>query len=183
MNSRLSIFLLLVLTPSLVLLNSCEQIEALTSDDEVEEPAEEPEEPEEDVAEEPDPDLPEWYDPVNPVYVDGDTVYVMTSAVAADSSGARSAAMRSMEEQTKAAWSLLLDERFSRDDHGETASASDQGGDRYISALLFDHDSEIGDLSPSETIWYYAEGETVRCYIRHKYMKDDMSGVLEDIPD
>lgn len=178
MNSHISLFLLLVLIPSMVLLNSCEQIEALTSDDEVEEPAEEPEE----VAEEPHPDLPEWYDPVNPVYVDGDTVYVMTSAVAADSSGARYSAMRSMEEQTKAAWSLMLDQRLSRDKHGETAAASDQG-DRYISALLFDHGSDSGDLSPSETIWYYAEGETVRCYIRHKYMKDDMSGMLEDIPE
>lgn len=172
-------FVLAILIPSMIMLNSCEQIAALTSEDEAKEPVEEPEEPiEEEVAEVP-ADLPEWYDSANPVFVERDTLHIMASGLAPDSSDAKSIAQRAIMEQSKTAWSRIMDNLLSDREQSKINTETEQGRNAYLSALLFDHESDAPDISRSESVWFHEKDETVRCYIMHKYAKPEMTRALK----
>ncbi len=164
----------------LLLLTSCQHLEGQLSDDE--EVVEPKPEITEEVTEAPeDPDRPSWYDAANPVWEEGDTLFVAAAAVAADSSDARKLAFQALPEITERAFNRVIESVIEQRGIEAGGTPTNEEKEFMLQVLAYNAGNDADRLSLSEETFYYQGDSNARFYVKRSYLKSAMAqAVLDD---
>ncbi|MDG5766507.1 hypothetical protein QA596_03430 [Balneolales bacterium ANBcel1] len=173
MNTRFTSTLILLLLIAFAF-SSCEQIRGVVDDEEEEIVEEEPEP----VVEEP--TRPSWYDPSRLFWVEGDTLYVTSISVAADSADARRIAFQTLPENVETAVSSVMAELTGGSGTDPDASLTQDEADRLISMLTFESRGHSEALALSTETAFFGSGEHARYYILRSYLKSSWLEAIQN---
>ncbi len=133
-------------------------------------------------------EMPEWHNPSQPFKITADSVLISASAVSSDSADARIIAEIAVRDKKREAFTDMIFQKLENDGTISSVPDSDlQASPEAIQIFLSTKDlgaSVMESASHShENIFYFREGDQVRCYIRYAYEKTVLESAIREAAD